>query len=121
MEFPSNLDLDTRARLLSYLVVSHLVSKRLTGDWLSAQHVVESMRLWLAKIGDDSDWLQRILLASYSKDVAKIIAARSPNKFDWERVPFLFCEDLRLDLQSPVVHDIYFECFHHLVKKGCGE
>ncbi len=42
MSTPLNMDLRARAELLTYLVVSHLLARHMTGDWLSVEHVVES-------------------------------------------------------------------------------
>jgi hypothetical protein len=44
---PLNLDLRARVEMLACLVSSHLLAKQLTGDWLSPDHVVEPLTLWL--------------------------------------------------------------------------
>lgn len=48
---PAELDGQARAELLCYLVVAHLVAFSRTGEWLRTDHLVESMRLWLAGNG----------------------------------------------------------------------
>jgi hypothetical protein len=60
---PLNFDLRARAELLTYLVASHLFARRMTGDWLSSDHVVESTRIWLATNDGGADLLQRVMLS----------------------------------------------------------
>jgi hypothetical protein len=59
---PLNLDLPARTELLTFLVVSHLLARSITGEWLSPEHVVESTHMWLSANGANTDGLQRVML-----------------------------------------------------------
>jgi hypothetical protein len=111
---PLNLDLQARAELLTFLVVSHLLARSMTGEWLSPEHVVESSRMWLNANGANTDWLQRVMLSSRALDVAKRVTMASPSMADIKSVSSLFCENLRLDFRSPVTGSLYFVCLNYL-------
>ncbi|XUW90944.1 hypothetical protein OH764_28900 [Burkholderia sp. M6-3] len=71
MSKPLNLDLRARAELLTYLVVSHLLARQMTGEWLSVEHLVESTTLWLKTNGGGADVMQRVMLSTRALDVAR--------------------------------------------------
>ncbi|MCX4150773.1 MULTISPECIES: hypothetical protein [Paraburkholderia] len=114
MTNPLNLDLRARAELLTYLVASHFVARQATGEWLSADHVVESTKIWLAANGGGADVLQRVLLASRAREIAERMELISPLSFGPGEVTALFCENLRLDFRSPVARDAYQHCLTEL-------
>lgn len=41
MSKPLNVDLRARAELLAYLVVSHLLARQMSGEWLSVEHLAD--------------------------------------------------------------------------------
>ncbi|MBT2791089.1 hypothetical protein [Paraburkholderia strydomiana] len=118
MNHPLTMDLRARAELLAFLVASHLLARRMTGGWLSVEHVVESTMLWLKANGMWTDVIQRVRLSARALDVAKSL--ESVVHFDptEESVKTLFCEDLHLDFHSPVAREIYQHCLIHLVDSG---
>lgn len=118
MSTPLNLDLRGRAELLSYLVISQLLAKALTKEWLSPQHTVESTRLWLATNGGGADLLQRARLSSYAVNLAKQFAERLPTVLDRDIAVTLVTESLRIDFRTAIARDIYQECLNHLVSIG---
>lgn len=67
---PSSLDGEARAELLCYLVVGQLVARAHTLEWLRADHLVESTRVWLAGNGTDTDWTERVYLRALSEQIA---------------------------------------------------
>lgn len=112
---PLNLDLPVRTELLTFLVVSHLLARSTTGEWLSPEHVVESTRMWLTANGANTDWLQRVMLSSRALDVAKHVATASPSMADIRSVSSMLCENLRLDFRSAAVRSLYGVCLNYLV------
>jgi hypothetical protein len=114
---PLNLDLRARAELLTFLVVSHLLARSMTGEWLSPEHVVESTRMWLSANGANTDWLQRVILSSRALDAAQAVALRSPLMADFKSVSSMLCENLRLDFRSPVASSLYETCLNYLLGK----
>jgi hypothetical protein len=117
MSRPLNLDLSARAELLTYLVASHLLTREMTGEWLSVEHVVESTKLWLSSNGGGADLMQRAHLASQALDIAKRIALTSATRFDSRTVTGMFCENLRLDFRSAAVRETYQTCLNRLVSQ----
>jgi hypothetical protein len=107
---PLNLDLRARAELLAYLVSSHLLAKQLTGEWLSADHIVESTTLWLNTNGGGADVMQRVMLSSRAVEVAQALETAQLPAFTSDMVAALFCENLRLDFRSEIARTIYQHC-----------
>jgi hypothetical protein len=112
---PLNLDLRARAELLAYLVSSHLLAKQLTGEWLSADHIVESTTLWLNTNGGGADVMQRVMLSSRAVEVAQALETAQLSAFTSDMVAALFCENLRLDFRSETARTIYQQCLTWLV------
>jgi len=119
MSNPLNLDLRARAELLAYLVVSHLLARQMTGEWLSVEHLVESTTLWLKTNGGGADVMQRVMLSTRALDVARGLEQTLGPAVAPGSVTALFCENLRLDFRSPVARGIYQHCVTHLVDSGC--
>ncbi|CAG4913176.1 hypothetical protein [Paraburkholderia gardini] len=117
MDRPLNLDLRARAELLTYLVASHLLVRQMTGDWLSVEHVVESMKLWLSSNGGGADLMQRVKLGSHALDMAKRVVQTKPIMLDPLTVKGLFCENLRLDFRSPAARELYQMSLNFLINK----
>jgi hypothetical protein len=118
MSTPLNLDLRGRAELLAYLVVSQLLVKAMTDEWLSPLHTVESTRLWLATNGGGADLLQRVRLSSCAAELAKRFAEHMPTVLDRDIAVTLVTENLRIDFRTAIARDIYQECLNHLVSIG---
>ncbi|OUL72719.1 hypothetical protein [Paraburkholderia hospita] len=118
MNTPLNLDLRGRAELLTYLVVSQLLARTLTGEWLSSQHTVESTRLWLATNGGGADLMQRVRLSSYAHEIALSVAETMPDGLNRDIVVTLLTENLRVDFRAPIARAIYQTCLDHLVHIG---
>jgi hypothetical protein len=124
---PLNLDLRARAELLTYLVASHLFARRMTGDWLSSDLVVDVDK----DMACDKRWGRRSATArdafESARHVAEQIASTHPITFDilsrlqpfavisrascgymaaswdaWAPSRPMFCENLRLDFRSTV-------------------
>ncbi len=108
-----NFDSDARAELLCYLVVSELVAKAMTGEWLRTDHLVESTRLWLAENGADCDWQDGVAIARLAADLAPAILA-SFHVTAGKELAALFAGGWRLDYRSPVVRDIHEVCVRYL-------
>ncbi|AXF18905.1 hypothetical protein [Paraburkholderia caledonica] len=118
MNNPLNLDLRARTELLAYLVASHLLARQMTGEWLSAAHVVESTLLWLTTNGGGADVVQRVMLSSRAVAVARRLEKTLEPAATSESLSALFCENLRLDFRSPVARAIYRHCVDHLFNSG---
>ncbi|MFM0367846.1 hypothetical protein [Paraburkholderia aspalathi] len=115
MTNPLNLDLRSRAELLTYLVASHFVARQMTGAWLSHDHVVESTKIWFIANGRDTDILQRVMLASRALEIAEQIEVDSPLIFHPGQLTSMFCENLRLDFRSPIAQELYQRCLTRLI------
>ncbi|MEM5440065.1 hypothetical protein [Paraburkholderia diazotrophica] len=118
MSTPLNLDLQARAELLAYLVVSQLLAKAITGEWLSPLHTVESTRLWLLKNGGGADLIDRARLSSCAAGLAKRVAERTPALLKRDIVGGLITENLRIDFRVSITREIYQAYINHLVDMG---
>ena len=118
MSTPPNLDLQARAELLAYLVVSQLLAKAMTGEWLSPLHTVESTRLWLLSNGCGADLIDRVRLSSCVVGLATHIAERTPTVKKRNVAAGLITENLRIDFRVPIAREIYQACIDHLVDIG---
>lgn len=114
---PAELDGQARAELLCYLVVGHLVARSRTGEWLRTDHLVESMRLWLAGNGANACWSDRIRLGTLSQKLAGEFGALTPFA-DSALLAKLFTDGWRLDYRSPVVRGIHAACEAELAGDG---
>jgi len=92
MSNPLNLDLRARAELLTYLVVSHLLARQMTGEWLSVEHLVESTTLWLKTNGGGADVMQRVMLSTRALDIARCLEQTLGPAVAPGSVTALFCE-----------------------------
>lgn len=64
---PAGLDEEARAELLCYLVVGQIIAVSRTGEWLRTDHLVESIRIWLASNGAEASWSERFQLGALSQ------------------------------------------------------
>jgi hypothetical protein len=102
------LDDETKAELLTFLVVGHLLALARAGDWLRTGHLIESAQLWLKSNGAQCDWLDRARLVEASREVAKQ-ACKLPYPKDESGLIKLFNLQAGwfLDYRSPVVQKIH--------------
>lgn len=115
-QVPNNLDREARAELLCYLVVSQLTARALTGTWLSASNVIESLRIWLRANGASADWMDRLAVAGAAEEVAQSLTINFPT--DEHSLARLFCVDRwQLDHRSPTVQLVYRACAESLEKR----
>ena len=113
-----NLDMRGRAELLTYLVISQLLVRASTSEWLSPEHTVESTRRWLSANGTEADPVQRARLSSCAPDLAERVVQRSPAVLNREIFVTLFTENLQVDFRSEMVREIYQLCLDYLVGIG---
>lgn len=118
MNSPLSMDLRARAELLTFLVASHLLARRATGEWLPVERVVESTMLWFKENGMETDAIYRGWVSARALDVAKSLESVVDFDPTEESVETLFCENLHLDFRSPVAREIYQHCLIHLVDSG---
>jgi hypothetical protein len=112
-QVPHNLDGEARAELLCYLVVSQLTARALTGEWLSASNVIESLRIWLRTNGASTNWEERLALAGAAEELARSLSIHFP--VDEHSLVQLFHVDRwHLDHRSPTVQSVYQACVEHL-------
>lgn len=113
---PSNLDDEARAELLCYLVVSHLVARTLTGQWLTADNIFESLRIWLRANGGSAEWQDRLSLVHASNSLAPQISVDFPS--NEPALAALFGVDRwQLDYRSPIVQSVYRACVQYLQRR----
>jgi hypothetical protein len=114
MFWSSYPDTHTHADLLTYLVVSQLIRRRLTGKWLTAQHVVECTHLWMRANGG-IDLLKRVTLGSCAQDLAAHVMQVSKVRFDAKALADAFVDHAHLDYQSRAVVEVYHVCTVHIM------
>jgi len=104
-----NLDNEARSELLSYLVVSQLVSRSRTEGWLTTVHLAELEQIWLTANGGRCGLADSLGLAKMSVVVAGRV---------WQLPPFrdagfhakFFTDGWRLDYRSSLVRCLYESC-----------
>jgi hypothetical protein len=114
MSLSNHPDIHARADLLTYLVMSQLIRRRLTGEWLTTQHVVECTHLWMCANGG-VDLMQRVALGSCAQDLAAHVMGVSKVKLDAKALTRAFVDPVHLDYGSPVVVEVYHACTVYLV------
>lgn len=114
MSWPNRPGARACADLLTYLVVSQLIRRCLTGKWLTAQHVVECTHLWMCANGE-IDLLQRVALGSCAQDLAARVIQVSKLRFDAKALAGAFVDYARLDYQSRAVVEVYHACTVHIM------
>jgi hypothetical protein len=110
-------DISAQAELMTFLVVSQLVKRHLTGRWLKVEHVVESTHLWLHVNGGGIDWIQRVMLASRAQELAAHVTRVSTVRFDARTLAGAFVDYRRLDYKSPAVAEVYRTCLLNVIRK----
>jgi hypothetical protein len=115
MSSSSYPSIGAQAEFLTFLVVSQLVKRHVTGAWLTAEHLVESTHLWMRANDEVIDLLKRVSLASRAKDLAVHVTSISEEAFDAKALGIAFLDHLNLNYQSQVVAEIYRSCVALLV------
>jgi hypothetical protein len=108
-DYSSNLDDETRAELLCYLVVGQLVARARTGSWLRANQRMELLNIWFNGNRGEPDWLEGVPLSALSEKVA-LDFTELPNFADSAWLANLFKDGWRMDYRSPHVWNIYAAC-----------
>ncbi|MCC8397489.1 hypothetical protein LJ656_33585 [Paraburkholderia sp. MMS20-SJTR3] len=115
MYLPGNLDDDARAELLCYLLVSQLLARRRTGNWLSSNRLIERARRWLGLNDGYSGWFDRARLCALSEvlaaDLEPQISIVASN-----RLAALFYENQRLNYRRPLTRFLHNICAERLRK-----
>ena len=109
------LDLRARAELLAFLVESQLLTRFVSGDWLTVGDVVELERIWLDSNGHDADWFERVSIPSWSKTLAERVELNLPVMLGVESSAV---SEPRPDYCAKVVRAVYEMCVDHLVEMG---
>jgi hypothetical protein len=112
----SRLDNAERADLLCFLVLAQLIGHASTGEWLRANHVVESARLWAISNSFNCDWLDRAKLARMSAELAPQFLI-FPWFMDAAAMAKLFADGWQLDYRSPILRGMLDVCLEHLLKQ----
>jgi hypothetical protein len=114
MKMPLRQDLRAQTELLAYLVISQLVCKHATGDWMSVAHTVESVQMSKSSKRDE-DLIRRVMLATRACEIAQRIEAELHLALNGSAVDSMFDDNLRLDFSSGVARDIYQRCLNLLL------
>src|SRR5260221_572043 len=76
METTRELSVRETASLLRYLAVCEVAAFSLHGDWLRLTEPDEPARIWFARNGLATDWLDRVVAARMAKAIARQVVAR---------------------------------------------
>jgi hypothetical protein len=115
MQMPLRQDLRAQSELLAYLVISQLVSKHATGDWMSVAHTVESVQMWLQSCKRDEDLTRRVMVATRACEIAQRIESEHQLLLNGSAVASTFDKNLRLNFSSALASDIYQLCLNLLL------
>lgn len=114
MAIPNNLDGEARNELLTYLVISQLVARARSGEWLAPEHLGESGSLWLRANGANCEIVEQLRSGEESFRVACDLLV-FPVMKDIAFLTRMFTDSWRLDYRSPIVRTIFDVCAHHLL------
>jgi len=115
MQKPLRHDLRAQSELLAYLVISQLVTRHATGEWMSVPHTVESVQMWSQSCRCDEDLTLRVMVATRAYELAKTIESQLHLSLSGNSVASMFDENLRLDFGSAITRDIYQRCLNTLL------
>jgi len=110
----SGFDDEARAELLCYVVVSQLIARAKTGEWMRTDHLVETIKLWTRASGASAAWLDSVRLGNVSQDLAQSVWAIELLR-DPAELAVLFTDGWRLDYRSPIVRGIHDVCAGRLL------
>ncbi|MEM5329554.1 hypothetical protein VSR34_23600 [Paraburkholderia sp. JHI2823] len=102
------LDDETKAELLTFLVVGQLFAFARTGEWLRTDHLIESSQMWLSSSGAQCDWMERARLIAACRVLAvKALDLPFPQlEADLVQL-FNLNRGWFLDYRKPVVQEIH--------------
>lgn len=111
------LDDETKAELLTFLVVGQLFAFARSGEWLRTLHLIESAQIWLSSNGAECDWFERAQLVEACRVVA-ITALELPfPEVEADMVQlFNLNRGWFLDYRKPVVQQIHTLSVSHLAQ-----
>lgn len=104
----ARMDEETKAELLTFLVVGQLLAYARGGEWLRTDHMIESCQIWLSSNGARCDWLDRAKAVETARALAERVR-ELPFPRDESDLTRLFNLDRGwfLDYRSPVVRQIH--------------
>lgn len=108
-------DLRAQSELLAYLVISQLVTRHATGDWMSVSHTVESVQMWLRSGKRDEDLTRQVMVATRACALAQRIESDVHLVLNGNTVASMFDENLKVDFSSAAARDIYQRCLNLLL------
>lgn len=102
------MDEETKAELLTFLVVGQLLAYARSGEWLRTDHMIESCQIWLSSNGARCDWLDRAKAVEAARAFAESVR-ELPFSRDEAGLTRLFNLDRGwfLDYRSPVVRELH--------------
>ena len=113
------MDEETKAELLTFLVVGQLLAYARCREWLRTDHMIESCLMWMSSNGAHSDWLDRAKLVEASRPLAEEALASG---FPRDETGLLRLFNLDggwfLDYRSSVVQKIHMRSLVHLGIEG---
>jgi len=113
------MDEETKAELLTFLVVGQLLAYARCREWLRTDHMIESCLMWMSSNGAHSDWLVRAKLVEASRPLAEEALASG---FPRDETGLLRLFNLDggwfLDYRSSVVQKIHMRSLVHLGIEG---
>ncbi|MEM5331955.1 hypothetical protein VSR34_36215 [Paraburkholderia sp. JHI2823] len=115
------MDEETRAELLTFLVVGELVAMARSGHWLRTDHLIESSWIWMSSNGARCDWLTRAKLVAAAGELA-------PQVYDWpfpkDESALMQLFNLQsgwfLDYRTEIVRRLHAFCSQYLEQHGGG-
>jgi hypothetical protein len=110
----SSFDDEARAELLCHVVVSQLIARAKTGEWMRTDHLVETMKLWASANGASPEWLDSVRLGDVSQKLAQTVWTIELLR-DTDELSKLFTDGRRLDYRSPIVRGIHDVCAERLL------
>jgi hypothetical protein len=115
MQTPLRHNLRAQSELLAYLVISQLVTRHATGNWMSVAHTVESVQMRLQSCKRDEDLTRRVMVATRAYELAQRIESQLHLSLSGSTVASMFDANLRLDFSLSVTRDIYQHCLNTLL------
>ncbi|WP_233847950.1 hypothetical protein [Paraburkholderia sp. HD33-4] len=109
------LDDETRAELLTFLVVGQLFAFARSGEWLRTDHLITSSQMWLSSNGAECDWLERAQLIAACRELSVLALDLPFPQLEAELVQlFNLNNGWFLDYRKAVVQQIHALSVAHL-------
>lgn len=107
--------LRSRAELMTYLVISQILHKRTTAEWLSDEQLVLAARGWHRARSRRDNWLERIKISSRARGIAESLVTFVPLTLTCRGAIDLYAAVPRLDFREPHVRTVYRYCVDYIV------